>query len=175
MQPQVSVFLGISLDGFIAREDGGLDWLDMVQTDPPEDTGYDALMASVDTLVIGRRTYDTVLGFGEWPYPGKRVVVLTRRALEPQHGETAYAGPLPHLLGDLGTQGCRHVYLDGGEAVRQGLDAGLVSKLTLSWVPVILGSGRALFGPPLGESRWVCTGSRAFPSGLVQASYRRPD
>ena len=76
-QPRVSVFLAVSLDGYLAREDGSLDWLSLVQTDPAEDTGYAAFMASVDALLVGRHTYETALTIDPWPYAGKRVVVLT--------------------------------------------------------------------------------------------------
>lgn len=168
---RVSVFLGLSLDGYIARDDHGLDWLGLVHTDPPEDTGYAALMASVDTLVVGRSTYDTALAFPEWPFGGKRVVVLTRRPLEPRHGEEAHEGSLADLVGRLANEGHRHVYLDGGNVVRQGLRAGLVTDLTLSWVPFVLGSGIALFERGLPERAWRLAASRAFPSGLVQATY----
>ena len=169
---QVSVFLGVSLDGFIAREDFSLDWLEQVQTDPPEDTGYTDFMASVDVLVMGRHTYDSVLAFPTWPYAGKQVVVLSSRELSPVHGETFRRGPLPELIGALEAEGVRRVYLDGGAVVRQGLAAGLVTDMTLAWLPTVLGRGRPLFGPELTESRWTLQASRSFPSGLVQATYR---
>lgn len=170
---EVSVFLGISLDGYIAREDFSLDWLSMVETDPPEDTGYTDFMASVDVLVMGRHTYDSVLGFPTWPYPHKRVTVLSSQELTPVHNETFGRGPLPELLGRLEHEGVRRVYLDGGAVVRQGLAAGLVTDMTLSWLPILLGTGRPLFGPELPESRWTLHASRSFPSGLVQATYRQ--
>jgi dihydrofolate reductase len=170
-RPRVSVFLGLSLDGFIAGEGGDLSWLDPYDGDPPEETGYAELMREVDTLVIGRGTYDTVLGFQPWPYPGKRVVVLTHRPLSPRHGEEACDGPLPALLERLGAEDRRHVYLDGGGAVRQGLAAGVVDRLTLSWVPVVLGRGVPLFGPELPRLGWRPEGTRSFRSGLVQVRY----
>ena len=80
-RPRVSVFLGVSLDGYIAGESDDLSWLSIVQTDPPEDTGYEALMREVDVLVLGRNTYEKVLTFGDWPYHGKRVIALTHHAL----------------------------------------------------------------------------------------------
>lgn len=172
-RPQVSVFLGLSLDGYIARADGGIDWLISFQTDPPEDTGYDAFFATVDTLVVGRKTYDSVLGFNPWPYTGKSVVVLTTRPVAPRHGETFYSGPLAPLIDQLGERGSQRVYLDGGVAVQQGLKEGLVNDLTLTWLPIILGTGRPLFDPGLPEIRLRLQSSRAFPSGLLQAFYVR--
>ncbi|MFC4452996.1 dihydrofolate reductase family protein [Deinococcus sonorensis] len=169
---QVSVFLALSLDGYIAREDGSLDWLMEGPQDSPDDTGYTGLMAEVDVLVVGRTTYDTVLGFPEWPYAGKRVVVLTHRPAEPRAGEAFFAGALPDLLARLRAEGQRRVYLDGGNAVRQGLAAGLVTDLTLFWVPRVLGSGIPLFGSGLPDIRLTLLESTALPSGIVRARYR---
>lgn len=170
-RPRVSVFLGLSLDGFIAGPGGDLSWLEEYSTDPPEATGYADLLHDVDALVVGRNTYDVVRGFEAWPYPGKRVVVLTHRALSPLHGEEPFDGPLPPLLERLAGQGVRHVYLDGGAAVRQGLRAGVVDSLTLSWVPVVLGQGVPLFEAGLPRLGLRLEGSRILPSGLVQARY----
>ena len=172
-KPQVSVFLGLSLDGYIARDDFSLEWLDMVQIDPPEDTGYSAFMKSVDVLIMGRHTYDSVVGFTSWPYEGKKVVVLTTQAANSIHGETFFEGSLSSLLETLGEEGFKRVYLDGGVTVQQGLTEDLVDDLTLSWLPIVLGSGRALFDRSLPESRWILASSRSFPSGLLQATYSR--
>ncbi len=172
MRPHVSVYLAISLDQFIARPDGSLDWLERVQ-DAGEDYGYPAFMATVDALLLGRATYDTVLGFGEWPYSGKRVGVLTHRPLTPRFGEESFSGALAPILDDLGREGVRRVYLDGGVLVRQGLAEGVVDHLTLSMVPVILGRGRPLFGSQVPESDWKLESVESFPSGLVRVRYRR--
>ena len=174
MRPRVSVFLGVSLDGYIAGEGGSLEWLKIVDTDPPEDTGYAALMVDVDALVIGRNTYDAVIGFTPYPYSGKRVIVLTTRPADSRYGETFYNGALETLLETLALEGVQRVYLDGGNAVRQGLEAGVVDDLTISTLPIILGSGIALFERGLPSSRWTLSSSRSFGSGLVQATYQRP-
>jgi len=170
---KTSVFLGISLDGYIAGENNDLSWLSVVETDPPEDTGYVSLMADIDVLVMGRNTYDTVLGFGFWPYEGKRVVVLTSRPFEPQYGETAFNGTMPDLLASLAQQGCKHAYLDGGNVVRQALQHNLVDHLTLSLVPVTLGKGTRLFDGAMPMHQWQLQGSAAFPSGLLQGRYSK--
>lgn len=169
---KVSVFLGISLDGYIAGPDNDLSWLSAVETDPPEDTGYNALMADIDVLVMGRNTYDTVLTFDFWPYEGKQVVVLTGRPLTPQHGETVFNGALSDLLTELTNRGHKHVYLDGGHVVRQGLHQQLVDALTLNWVPVTIGKGVRLFDGDISMSRWKLASHRAFPSGLLQGRYK---
>ena len=165
--------MGVSIDGYIAGEGGSLEWLSIVETDPPEDTGYAALMADVDALVIGRNTYDAVIGFTPYPYSGKRVIVLTTRFTEAQHGESFYNGSLEPLLETLALEGVERIYLDGGNAVRQGLEAGVVNDLTISTLPIILGSGIKLFERGMPRSRWTLTSSRSFDSGLVQATYQR--
>jgi dihydrofolate reductase len=171
-RPRVSVFIATSLDGFIARTDGGLDWLDIVQR-PGEDYGYAAFMAEVDALVIGRGTYDTAIGFAAWPYDGKRVGVFTHRPLTEPRVEALEGELAPHLA-RLSAAGIRRVYLDGGQLVRQGLREGVVDDLTLGVVPQLLGSGRPLFGEGVAAGSWVLSGSQAYPSGLVQLRYRRP-
>lgn len=171
-RPIVSVFLALSLDGFIAGSDGDLSWLEPYATDSPGETGYERLMHDIDTMLIGRNTYEKVLSFDTWPYTGKRVVVLTHRPLASRHGETAHAGPLYEVLEQLRGQGSRHVYLDGGQVVCQGLADGLVDELTLSWVPVMLGSGIPLFDGPRQPSTWTARVARQLPSGLVQTVYR---
>src|SRR5262245_28731538 len=109
-RPRCSVFIATSLDGYIARRDGSLDWLDAVQR-PGEDYGFGAFYASVDTLVMGRGTYETALGFAAWPYAGKRVVVLTHAPRASRHGERFHAGDPAALLESLHAEGARHVYV----------------------------------------------------------------
>lgn len=171
-RPIVSVFLALSLDGFIAGPHGDLAWLEPYSTDSPVETGYDRLMSHADTLVMGRNTYEKLLSFAEWPYSGKRVVVLTHRPMSSRHGETARAGSIQEVLKQLWEEGSRHIYLDGGQAVRQGLMAGVVDALTLSWAPVILGEGIALFAGLQHRLDFRVDGVRRLPSGLVQTIYR---
>ncbi len=173
MRPRVSVYIAISLDGFIARDDGDLDWLAEVQDAGGNDYGYSGFMSTVDTVLLGRGTYDAVLTFDAWPFEGKRVIVLTNRVLASTFGETAYAGALGPLMDRLGSEGVQRVYLDGGATIRQGLDEGLVDDMTLSIVPVLLGSGRPLFTRGVPGSLWMLTGAESHPTGLVQVRYER--
>lgn len=168
-----AVFLGISLDGCIAGPQGDLSWLSACATESPADTGYEALMQRTDTLLLGRRTHDAVLALGDWPFRNHRVRVLTHRPLPSDHGAQACQGSLPEVLAGLHAEGSRHVYLDGGEVVAQALDSGLVDELTLSWIPVVLGSGTRLFSGPLPRSDWRLVQVRTFASGMVQARYER--
>lgn len=167
----VSVFLGTSIDGCIAGEDGDLSWLAELAPDSPEATGYTALMAQVDTLLIGRTTYDAVLGFEPWPYAGKRVLVLSHRDFIPRHGEERREGSVAVVMAQLAAEGCRHVYLDGGAVIRAGLREGVVDSLTLSMLPVVLGTGVRLFEDGLPRSDWRLEGTRQLPSGVVQLRY----
>jgi dihydrofolate reductase len=176
MRPHVSVYLGVSLDLRIAHADGTLDFLTPYQQSG-EDYGYAAFMADIDAVILGRQTFESIRGFeGPWPFGDRRVVVLTHRALpEVPAAVHAHAGPLSPLLEAMGAEGIRHVYLDGGDAVRHGLREGVVDALTLSVVPEVLGAGRPLFDETVPRSHWRLESSAAYPSGLVQIRYRRGD
>lgn len=169
---KVTVFLGISLDGFIAGPGGDLSWLSECSTESPTETGYDELMGQTDALVLGRNTYDVVLQFGNWPFGGTRVYVMTTRPLLPAHGEVALEGDIEQVLRAVQASGARFIYLDGGNVVRQALEKNLVDELVLSWVPTVLGSGIRLFKDGLPPSRWRLVRTRSFESGMVQAAYR---
>ena len=169
-RPRVSAFLALSLDGFIAGEGGDLAWLEPYNGDSQEETGYSALMASADTLLMGRNTYDIMSAFPEWFYGDKPVVVLTHRPAAPREHVSFRQGALAQVLRDLWQAGSRHLYLDGGDLVRQGLQAGVVDELTLFWVPVTLGGGIPLFTGPLPAGLRPVS-SAVLPSGLVRVIY----
>ncbi|MFZ5756892.1 MAG: dihydrofolate reductase family protein [Pseudomonadota bacterium] len=176
-RPQVSVFIAASMDGFIAASDGSIAFLDCVQA-PGEDYGFGTFFAGIDTVVLGRNTWETTQGFSQWPFTGKQVTVLSHRPLAATHGESVHAGPLAPLLERLRESGARRIYLDGGAAIRQGLAEGVIDDMTLSTIPVLLGKGRPLFGAEAGASGWPGTlwrlaGIDAFPSGLVQCRWQR--
>jgi len=169
-RPRCSVFIATSLDGFIARPDGAIDWLSVVER-PGEDYGFGEFFSSVDTLVMGRKTWEVALGFPEWPYAGKRVVVMSRHPQTPRHGETFHSGPPDKLLSALAADGVRHAYVDGGATIRAFLAAGLIDELTVSIIPVLLGSGIPLFGDGVSVTGLSLQSSRGFESGLVQVRY----
>jgi dihydrofolate reductase/RimJ/RimL family protein N-acetyltransferase len=164
-----SVYIATSLDGYVARRDGSIDWLARVER-AGEDYGYARFFASIDTVIVGRATYETALGFG-WPYAGKHCVVLTHGRFTPRHGEEFFAGDVSELVARLAGSGRQHAYVDGPAVIRQFLDAGLVRELTLSVVPVVLGSGVPLFGEGSREHALAVLESRRFESGLVQLRY----
>jgi len=168
---KASVFIGTSLDGFIARTDGSLDFL------PPgggEPHGYDEFMASVDALIIGRKTYETVLAFESWPYGKKLVYVLSTRPLAPAPDAAVVehlSGPLTAIPLQLAARGINHVYVDGGITIQGFLQAGLIQRLIITRVPVLIGTGIPLFGATTRDIRLKHIATRHYASGLVQSEY----
>jgi len=163
-----SVFIATTLDGFIARPDGGLDFLSIVEREG-EDYGYSKFFDSVDTLVIGRKTYETALSFPSWPYGGKRVVVMTTKKRVPKYDETFFSGTATDLAASLRDR--KRVYVDGGSVIRQFLSEKILTDVTLSILPIMIGSGTRLFGDLTSDVNLTLVDSQAFPSGLVQLEY----
>jgi dihydrofolate reductase len=165
---QCSVFIATSLDGFIARDDGSLDWLPQGDV---EEHGYTELMAGIDVVVMGRMTYETVLGFDAWPYAGKRVVVLSSSPLAPSPQEGAVfetmSGAPADIVSRLAARGLRHAYVDGGITVQRFLAAGLIQHFTITRIPVLLGRGIPLFGPVPRDIRLDHVATRSYKGGLV--------
>jgi dihydrofolate reductase len=168
-RPRVSAFLGASLDGFIAEADGGLGFLDPFAR---EEHGYTEFYASVDTLLMGRKTYEFVLGFGTWPFKDRRVEVLSHGVHSPRFNERFLSGTPEEVLAALGADGARHVYADGGEVVTQFLAAGCLDALVVTVVPVVLGEGIRLFATSPGTHRLTLEAAHTFGSGMVQLRYR---
>jgi dihydrofolate reductase len=168
---KASVFIGTSLDGFIARANGDLDFL---PTGGGEPHGYDEFMASVDALVIGRKTYETVLTFDTWPYGEKLVVVLSSRLLAtapPGAVVERMSGSPSEIVSQLAARGIRHVYVDGGITIQRFLAAGLIQRLIITRVPVLIGEGIPLFGALPGDILLRHVATRQYASGLVQSEY----
>lgn len=170
---RASVYIATSLDGYIARSDGSLDWLGVAEEN--EDYGFAAFMESVDALVMGRNTYDAVMAMGEWPYGYTLVIVLTHRPLDIPADltgvvEATELGPL-ELAEELDRRGIEHVYIDGGTTIRSFLEADLVQRLTITTIPVLIGAGIPLFGPQEGDIRLRLVDSIAYTNGLVQSTY----
>src|ERR1700758_176729 len=168
----VSVFVGTSVDNFIARPNGSLDFL------PPgggEPHGYAEFIATVDAIVIGRKTFETVLAMEAWPYGDKRVVVLSSRHLDLSAAEGAVeqmAGPPAEIVTQLAASGAHHLYVDGGITIQGFLRAELIQRLVITRVPVLIGEGIPLFTvlPRDIQLRHIAT--RHYSSGLVQSEYQ---
>lgn len=168
---KASVFIATSVDGFIARVNGGLDFL---PPDGGEPHGYAEFIASVDALVIGRNTFETVLTFDAWPYGDKPVFVLSTRALPPAPPGVVVermSGDPADVVSQLDARGIRHVYVDGGITIQRFLRAGLIQRLIITRVPVLIGSGIPLFGALQHDIVLRHVGTRHYASGLVQSEY----
>jgi dihydrofolate reductase len=169
---KLSVFCGVSVDGFLARPDHALDFLD---TDEQEPHGFEEFYGSVDVIVIGRKTFEVVLAFGKWFYGKKPVVVLSSRALdfssikggvvEQMSGEPA------QIVTQLKARGFKHAYIDGGITIQRFLAAGLIDRLVITRVPVLIGAGIPLFGPVPRDISLRHVATRCYKGGLVQSEY----
>lgn len=173
-----SVFIATSLDGFIARPDGELDWLPPAQAD--NDMGYGQFIATVDVLVMGRHTYEKILSFGDWPYD-LPVKVLTRAkpSLPPAlEGKVEFMQGEPSAILDvLTTHGFQHAYIDGGETIQAFIAAELIERLIITRVPVLIGDGLSLFGKLPNNKKilsWRHVKTFTWANGLVQSHYQKP-
>lgn len=169
---RLKLFIAVSLDGCLARRDERLDWLL-----DDADYGYNDFYASVDTLIVGRRTYDVCLTFDEYPYAGKRVLVLSRSRNGVDQNGAEYTAEEPfELVHRLRSAPGAHLWLvGGGQIVRAFLAANLVDDFDLFVHPILLGDGLPLFPAGFPQTRLDLVSTEAFPSGLVRLSYRRPD
>ena len=169
-----SVFVGVSVDGFIARQNGDLDWLPAGGGEPH---GYDEFMASVDALVMGRKTFETVLAFETWPYGTKRVVVLSSHPVDLSAAAARGAvveqmgGEPAVVVSKLAARGAQHLYVDGGVTIQRFLRSGVIDRLVITRVPVLIGDGIPLFGSLPQDIRLRHVATRSYPSGLVQSEY----
>ena len=170
------VFIATSLDGFIARQDGDIGWL-LQRDDPTEDHGYDAFIADKDVIVMGRGCYEKVLTFETWPY-NRPVLVLSKQLAGTSVPEGlkdkvqfSNATPTETMRKFAGQNVCR-AYVDGGQLVQAFLRDGLIADMVITTIPVLIGSGRPLFGTLLQDIDLTLLRSRSFPSGLVQSTYQ---
>ena len=171
MTARLRLYAAISLDGCLADAEGGTSWLAPFDA---QDYGMAAFLAGIGTLLTGRATYDQVRGFDAWPYAGKRVVVLTRRPLDPDppEGVEATAGDLAAIVARLRAETAGDIWLLGGAAVAQeALAQGLVDSLELFVIPMTLGAGIRLFGGGAAVRGWRLVSARPFPNGVVGLEY----
>jgi dihydrofolate reductase len=169
---KLSVFCGVSVDGFLARPNHALDFL---KTGEQEPHGFDDFYASVDVVVIGRKTFEVVLTFDKWFYGKKPVIVLSGR---PLHFSSLRGAMLEQMSGEpaeiatrLKTRGFKHAYIDGGITIQRFLAAGLIDHLVITRVPVLIGVGIPLFGPVPHDISLHHVATRCYKGGLVQSEY----
>lgn len=172
-----SVFIATSLDGFIAREDGGIDWLPTPDTDSEggEDYGYNDFIKTIDAMVMGRNTYELVLTFDEWYYGDMPVFVLTNRGVEiPERLNktvSQMSGKPQEIVEELAEKGYHNLYVDGGKTIQGFLNAGLIDDMTITTIPVLIGTGIPLFGPTNQDIQLKLMESRSFDNQLIQTRY----
>jgi dihydrofolate reductase len=172
------VYIATSLDGFISRLDGSIDWLNQANTVVPngEDFGFAQFMSTVDVLVMGRNTFEQVRTFEEWPYQSTPVVVLSRRlnTLPSNVPSTvSISAETPEQLVErLSANGVNHLYVDGGLVIQSFLAANLIDEMTITVIPILIGSGKSLFGALPNDIQLELVSSKAFDIGFVQSKYR---
>lgn len=175
---ECTVFVGVSLDGFIARPNGDLDWLMGEGGGDSAEYGYNEFIAGIDAIVMGRRTFEKVLTLDKWYYGSKRVVVLSHQPLDlsaaQAHGGVVevMAGTPAGVVSKLAASGAHRLYVDGGITIQQFLRAGLIHRLIISRLPVLIGDGIPLFGSLPHDVRLRHITTRTYPGGMVQSEYQ---
>ena len=172
---KTSVYVAASLDGFIARENGDIDWLDESGEECGEDYGYKKFIDTIDYMVMGRTTFEKALIFSEWPYGAKPVVVLSSYSLHiPERlakSVETMSCPPDEVITRLAKRGAKHLYIDGGRTIQEFLAAGLINRLIITRIPLLIGKGIPLFGPLSHDVKLRHIQTRQFPSGFVQSEY----
>ncbi len=171
-----SVYCGASLDGFIAKPDGDIEWLHLPEYAGAESTGlsYEEFISSVDAVVMGRRTFEKVLTFKEWPYNVPVTVLSTRLHNVPDHlrGQvTVRKGQPEEIVRQLAGEGRRRLYIDGGVTIQRFLQSRLIHEITITYLPVLLGAGIPLFGSIGVEARLRLLQVTSSRKGFVQVRY----
>lgn len=167
-----SVFIGTSLDGFIAREDGDLEWLVSRGEAAGGDLGYEEFISGIDAVVMGRGTYEAGLTFDPWPHEGKYVAVLSTTLEAGADPRVTVFHGLDQLVRGLAERGAKSVYVDGGQVIQAFMKAGMIDQITITTVPVLIGSGLPLFGPLGGDVPLTHVATKVFGAGVVQSTYR---
>lgn len=164
------VYIGTSVDGMIAGPDGSLDWL-TTRGEAAGDYGFDEFNARIDTMLVGRSTYEVALTFDTWIYEGKRVLVLSTTLDPAADDRITVVRDLAEAQRVLDEVGARGVYIDGGRTIQSCLDLDLVDELTMSQVSVLIGDGARLFGPLASEIDLTHVSTTVFDGGMVQTRY----
>lgn len=177
MEKRNLVFIGASLDGYIADRNGGLNWLTAIPNPEQSDMGYTEFMGQVDALVMGRKTFETVCGFeGDWPY-AKPIFIVSRTldtiAEEYRDKAELVKGSLVQILEKIHNKGYHRLYIDGGVTIQNFLKEDLIDEITITTIPIVLGGGSALFSILPKELEFTLVESKIFLNQLVQSHYRR--
>ncbi|WP_197284338.1 dihydrofolate reductase family protein [Bacillus sp. CHD6a] len=169
---KVIVYIAQSVDGYIAKKDDDIGWLSMVDT-PGEDYGYVAFVESVDTVIMGRRTYEKVLSFGvEFPHKERKTYVLSNSQKGSDNHVEYYSGDVKELIDNIRSTDGGHLFVDGGaEVIKEFASQDLIDEYVISTIPILIGNGIRLFKETEQENKLKLLESKSFSSGLVQNRY----
>ena len=165
------VFLGLSVDGRIARPDGDLEWLTS-RGEAAGDAGFTPFVETVDSVLMGRKTYEAIASEEHWPYLDRPMHVISTTLAADVDPRITVHRSAEEAVDALQRNGHRRVYVDGGETIRWFLASQLVDELTLSHVPVLIGEGPTLFGPLTGDVDLKHLRTTVLDGGMVQTTYR---
>ncbi|MDH5432661.1 MAG: dihydrofolate reductase family protein [Gammaproteobacteria bacterium] len=176
MNTKFIAFCAVSLDGFLARENGKLDWLEAsADKESTEDYGYQKFLRAMDCIVMGRNTFEKVASFAQWPYVDKRVIVLSKKMQQiPSAFEdkiSLFSGKVEELVVDLQSRGYKHIYIDGGKTIQSFIRAGVMDELIITQIPILINKGLPLFAEFSHDIKLKLTRSQSYPSGFVQSRY----
>lgn len=173
---KASAFIATSLDGYIARSDHRIDWLEEADSDSTEDYGYEAFFSQITTIVMGRKTFEKIMTFPEWPYKNLRLILLSS-TIKQVPDELAdqvqiFNGEITDLATLLEAEGEKHLYVDGSQAIQAFIREGLMTDITITTLPILIGEGIPLFGGPLSKDiRLKHLITKAYNNGFVQTCY----
>jgi len=170
------VFVGTSLDGYIAGKDGDLDWLNETPNPSKSDYGYAEFLENIDALVMGRNTFEMVLGFGEWPYEKPVFVlsnILDKVPAELKGKVEIVNGDLKTLVTMLTKRGYENLYIDGGKVIQSFLKEDLIDEMILTRIPILLGEGVPLFGKLESRMKFTLVKTVTYNDTLVSSHYIR--
>jgi len=173
---KVKLFIAMSLDGCIAKQNDDLSFLTLVEKED-KDYGYALFTSEIDTVIIGRKTYDYVvreIGASHYDNGKRDVYVITRTEMPPKGRTIFYTGNIPKLIAQLKAEKGKDIYCDGGaEIINELLENSLIDEFTISVVPILLGGGIRLFKNDRPEQILELTAVKTFETGLVQLHYKR--
>ena len=179
-----SVFIATSADGYIATNDGGVEWLEtagVADADMSDcaDMGFASYIASVDCMIMGRKCMEKISSFNltpeQWPYGDIKIVVLSNTLREAPDNlkdkVEMYSGDIPDLIEKLESEGHQHAYIDGGTTITAFINLELINEMTITLAPVLLGSGKPLFGQMPSAVKLINSQATAYPNGFIQTKY----
>lgn len=172
---KVKLYITASIDGYIARPDGDLEWLTGFPNPSKTDYGYKDFFDSVDTVIMGNRTYHDILCMDVlWPYKDKETYVVTHHAQEAKENIRFISENVVETISELRKKDEKDIWLvGGGQLVSLLLSADLIDEMQITYIPVILSNGIPLFPKSTKESQWNLLENRAFDNGVFQVKYQR--